>query len=191
MPLLSNLNLSDNRISKIEGLANLVKLSTFQVKRNEIGHGGLDDLVGLLECPSISALDLSDNRIADKEMVTEILAKMPNLAVLYMQNNPVCKEIPHYRKTMIISLPTLKYLDDRPVFEDERRFAVAWKRGGLEEERKERALYKKEQEDVHWRRHNEFKAMMERYKQEHEAKLLQESSSDQHSETESIDSKKI
>jgi dynein assembly factor 1 len=86
-----------------------------------------------LECPSISALDISDNKIEDKAIIEEILMKMPNLSVLYMQNNPVCKEINHYRKTLIISIPTLKYLDDRPVFDDERRFAEAWKRGGLEE----------------------------------------------------------
>jgi len=30
----------------------------------------------------------------------------------------------------------LKFLDDKPVFEDERRYAEAWARGGLEEERK-------------------------------------------------------
>lgn len=67
---------------------------------------------------------------------------------------------------MITTLTQLKYLDDRPVFEDERRFAEAWKRGGLEEERKERGKYKEEQEREHWRRHEEFRAMMQRYKDE-------------------------
>lgn len=118
----------------------------------------------MLECPSISALDISDNKISCTEILPEVLAKMPNLAVLYMQNNPFCKEISNYRKTVITSLPNLKYLDDRPVFDDERRFAEAWKRGGLDEERKERAKYKQEQEEEHWRRHEEFKSMMQRYK---------------------------
>lgn len=45
---------------------------------------------------------------------------------------------------MIHKLPTLKYLDDRPVFEDERRYVAAFFRGGIEEERNERKLYKKE-----------------------------------------------
>jgi len=39
---------------------------------------------------------------------------------------------------MIAKLPDLKYLDDRPVFVDDRRNAEAFARGGLEEERQER-----------------------------------------------------
>ena len=48
---------------------------------------------------------------------------MSSLAVLYMQNNPICKKINHYRKKLIYSLPNLKYLDDKPVFDDEWRYA--------------------------------------------------------------------
>ena len=47
---------------------------------------------------------------------------MENLAVLYLHGNDVCKKIQHYRKTIIHRLHKLKYLDDRPVFEDERRY---------------------------------------------------------------------
>jgi dynein assembly factor 1 len=67
---------------------------------------------------------------------------MPNLAVLYLHNNEVCKKIQHYRKTIITALPNLKYLDDRPVFEDERRYCEAFASGGLEAEREERKKYK-------------------------------------------------
>lgn len=64
--------------------------------------------------------------------------KMPNMAVVYLQNNEFTKKISHYRKTIITKIPNIKYIDDKPVFEDEKRFAEAWARGGLEEERKER-----------------------------------------------------
>jgi dynein assembly factor 1 len=67
--------------------------------------------------------------------------KMPDLAVLYMQNNQFNKKIAHYRKSIISRMPNLKYIDDKPIFEDEKRYADAWARGGLEEERKERKLY--------------------------------------------------
>ena len=45
---------------------------------------------------------------------------------------------------MIFKLKNLKYLDDHPVFPDERRFVEAFFRGGIEEERLERKKYKLE-----------------------------------------------
>ena len=108
--------------------------------RNRVGRNGIDDLRGLLECPSITTLDLQNNKIDDPEILEEILVNMPNLKVLYLQNNGVVNKIKQYRKTIIARLPTLKYLDDRPVFDDDRRNAEAFARGGLEEERKERAI---------------------------------------------------
>lgn len=80
-------------------------------------------------------MDISDNKIADERIVDEVLVKMPELKVLYLQNNEVTKNIKNYRKTMIVKLPNLKYLDDRPVFSEERRFAEAFHQGGLELER--------------------------------------------------------
>ena len=62
--------------------------------------------------------------------------KLPNIAVVYLQNNKFNKKIAHYRKHLISKIPTLKYIDDKPIFEDEKRYADAWARGGLEEERK-------------------------------------------------------
>ena len=84
------------------------------------------------------------------------------MAVVYMQNNEFTKKISHYRKSVISKIPTIKYIDDKPVFEDEHRFAMAWARGGLDEERKERAKYKQEKEDEQKRQHEEFRAMLER-----------------------------
>ena len=87
MTELVNLNLTDNMIEKVSGLGRLTKLSNLQLKRNRIGTDGLNDVNGLLECPSISALDISDNRISAEEFLPEVLAKMENIAVIYMQNN--------------------------------------------------------------------------------------------------------
>ena len=64
-----------------------------QLKRNRIGLNGIADLKGLLDVLNISVLDVQDNKIDDESFVEEILMKMPNLSVLYMQNNPVCKKI--------------------------------------------------------------------------------------------------
>ena len=45
---------------------------------------------------------------------------MPDLRVVYLMGNPVVKSIRYYRKTLIVKIPKLNYLDDRPVFEVER-----------------------------------------------------------------------
>ncbi len=54
----------------------------------------------------------------------------------------MCKKIKNYRKTLIFKIKNLRYLDDRPVFPEERRFVEAFFRGGIEEEREERKKYK-------------------------------------------------
>lgn len=94
---------------------------------------------------------------------------MPALAVLYFQGNPALKFTKNYRKSYINNIKTLKFLDDRPVFPEERRiliifyvlgFAEAFMLGGAELEKQERENYKKEQEDEHMRNHLAFRKMM-------------------------------
>ena len=144
---LYQVNLSDNIIPKIEGLSKLTRLESIQLRRNKIGKNGMEDVVGLLECPSLSVVDLSDNCIEDEAVLDEVLEKMPKLAVLYLQGNGVTRKIKNYRKTMISRIPSLKYLDDRPVFPEDRRYTEAFVRGGVDEERRERDAVKKEKDD--------------------------------------------
>lgn len=65
------------------------------------------------------------NKIADPAIL-DILAQLPSLKVLYLKGNPVVSKIKPYRKTLISKLKNLTYLDDRPVFADERALAEAW-----------------------------------------------------------------
>jgi dynein assembly factor 1 len=131
---------------------------------------GIDDaytnLLGLLECPSIRVLDISDNHIDDERILEEVIYKMPNLSVLYMQGNPFTKKLRSYRKTVTVALPDLKYLDDKPVFEDDRRYAEAFVRGGFDEEREERKRFKAEKDEKHWKNHEAFKAMIGKAREE-------------------------
>ena len=171
---LANLNLSDNMISKVENLAGCTNLDMCYLARNRIGRNGLDDLRGLLECPSITTLDLQNNKIDDPEVLDEIFVNMPNLKVLYLQNNGCIGKIRNYRKTVIAKLPNLKYLDDRPVFDDDRRNAEAFARGGMEEERAERARIGEEKKARDDYNRLTFKEMIARARAEKAAKDLAE-----------------
>lgn len=145
VPLLDSLNLADNQLRRISGLSKLGNLKTLQLARNRLSTP--DDLRGLLECPSIEILDLSDNRISDPEAVLAVLCKMPKLGVLNLEGNPVIQNVINYRRTLITQIPTLKHLDNRPVFADERRVAEAWARGGKEAEQAERRAIVQEQRE--------------------------------------------
>ncbi|CAE1286921.1 DNAAF1 [Acanthosepion pharaonis] len=137
--LLCCLNVSNNMIEKIENLSGLTDLSTLQISHNKLTK--LDDILHLIECTNISVLDLSHNHLEDPEIVEEVFAKMPSLGVLYLMGNPVIKKIKNYRKYLIISIKTLKYLDDRPVFPKDRALAEAWEIGGVEAETAERKAW--------------------------------------------------
>lgn len=56
----------------------------------------------------------------------DVFAQMPDLRVVYLMGNPCVKHIRHYRKMIVGRCKSLKYLDDRPVFDDERRRVDAW-----------------------------------------------------------------
>ena len=162
---LANLNLSDNLIKKIENLKGLDSLSNFLIKRNRIGIKGLEDLYGLLELgKEFAVLDISDNLIDDPKIVDEILTKFIDLRVIYLKGNDVVRKIPNYRKTLISKIDTLKYIDDKPIFEDEKRFALAFAKGGYEEERKERAKYREEIRLKEEKRIRDFCKMMNKFK---------------------------
>ncbi len=93
---------------------------------------------GLLDCPSIHTLDVQNNFLDDRNIVDEIFCKMPNLAVLYCNNNEFVKKIPYYRKYMIAKIKTLEHLDERTVFEEDRRLAESFIDGDKDKEKEEK-----------------------------------------------------
>ncbi|KAI8826540.1 uncharacterized protein EV422DRAFT_562599 [Fimicolochytrium jonesii] len=134
---LDTLALDNNLLKRIngEGLKGLNSLKTLQVAKNLLRTR--EDLEGLMQAPGITILDLSGNKLEDPAIV-DVLAGLPNLAVLNLMSNPVIAKIPNYRRVLISRIPTLTYLDDRPVFDKERLAVEAWARGGVEAEREER-----------------------------------------------------
>ena len=140
---LVTLNVSSNYITHLSNLAGLPKLETFQCAKNKLKSP--ESIIHLKNCPSITVLDLSHNELEDPECL-DIIKSMPNLACVYLQGNPVVGKTRYYRKGMVAAIPTLKYLDDRPVFEMERKCAEAFAVDGLEGERNARVQHKEEQE---------------------------------------------
>ncbi|CAE7582961.1 Dnaaf1 [Symbiodinium natans] len=164
-PLLWNLNLSSNFIERIEGLSHLRSLNTLTIQKNKIGFAGVEDVVHLVDT-TISTLDLQDNKIWDPDVLPEVFARMADLRVLYLKGNPCAKKIPNYRKGITAVCENLKYLDDRPVFPEDRRAADAFNRGGLEEERAERRRIKEEENAKHERNMKAFQEMIEAVRRE-------------------------
>ncbi|KAL1495266.1 hypothetical protein AB1Y20_017126 [Prymnesium parvum] len=163
-PLLATLQLSNNMLPRIENLSCLRGLSTLQIANNNLTCA--DDLRHLLECPSITVLDVQNNRIDEPEVI-EIFESMPQLAVLQCQGNPFIPKVTSYRKTMVSRCKTLSYLDDRPIFNEERMATEAWVVGGLPAEREERRRQREEKDMAH-RRNLQY--MMEITRKGREAK---------------------
>eukprot|EP00743_Colponemidia_sp_Colp-15_P001894 GILK01002064.1.p1 GENE.GILK01002064.1~~GILK01002064.1.p1 ORF type:complete len:304 (+),score=54.21 GILK01002064.1:73-984(+) len=153
------LQLSHNRIRVAENLAGLTSLETLNLSHNCFQK--VADVQGLTECPSITTLDLSDNHIEEHQGLLEILQQLPNLACLYLKGNPFVRNMTNYRKLLICHLPNLKYLDERPVFELERRTAEAWGRGGREMEIEERKRFQEEKEFADKRNMEEFRKLQD------------------------------
>lgn len=151
---LSNLriiNLSHNYIGSISNIATFCPLlESLQISHNKIER--LEDCTELLEFKCLSSLDISYNKISrpegsDDSYVYSFFSKMPAIAVLYLQGQSLSNGIKHYRKNMIWNIKTLTYLDERPVFAEERRTVEAWGEGGNAAESATRDAIRKEKHD--------------------------------------------
>jgi len=145
-PKLSTLQLNNNFITEISGLSALPALATLNLANNHLTTA--DDLAGLLECPALRVIDLQNNRLDDPR-VLDVLEALPQLSVLQLGGNPVVPTIPQYRRTTVSRCRALAYLDDRPIFEEERLATDAWVVGGLPAEREERRRQRAEKDAKH------------------------------------------
>ena len=151
LPSLETLNVSNNRLSHLPTMAGCPKLATFLGAHNDLSAA--ECIKALWLCTALTTVDLQDNGIADAQVlfkaciaagllancdgtgsrrigvaaqVVEHLRELPDLRCLYLKGNPVVSSLTGYRMTLIAHLSRLTYLDDRPIFDKERRCAEAW-----------------------------------------------------------------
>ena len=136
---LTTLDVSDNQIVTLEGLRDHPSLATLVAVNNKLREVSAVDALG--SCARLVTVDLSRNKLEDRAVVDFFLspAMSDRIRLLKLQGNPVVSEVPSYRKTLVSGMTRLNYLDDSPVFPKDKRLAAAWLRGGVEEEKAERA----------------------------------------------------
>jgi dynein assembly factor 1 len=158
---LDSVNLSDNNLAFLSGLdAQADSLTMLQLKNNRLAT--IDALEHLLTLKQLTSLDLTGNRVEDGEGLLDLLSQMPNLKSLHLTGNPCVRTIKNYRKTVVSRIPALMYLDEKPVFADERRLVNAWAAGGLEAEREEKKKMREEEQAAIQRRLEEFRELQRR-----------------------------
>lgn len=143
------LNLSHNFITKLENLADAVPLlETLQISHNQLAS--LADCAELHRMEFLSSVDLSFNKIerdaaAEAETaLVDFFRPMTQVTVLYLHGNAITHGVRNYRKNMVAAMKQLTYLDERPVFPDERATTDAWAVGGAEAEQAARDAIRKE-----------------------------------------------
>ena len=167
---LSILNLSNNKIKTIKNMSNLQKLENFYISKNDLST--IQDLENLSELISLSLLDIQNNNFTDNsDELLSFLNKMENLKVLYLKGNEVCRSIPNYRRTIIIKLIHLTYLDDKPIKQEDRVGAIAYLKGGYEAEKEARLKFREENDKVIQTRKRE-KEMLEKSFEERKKSAL-------------------
>jgi len=148
MPGLRALYLQDNCISQIQNLTCLQELMVLNLSNNKIDDvpphclphsleqvnlsrnllAKIDHLEGIFECPKLSSVDVSYNCIEESDQLVESWEHLP-LDCLFLHHNPGLNKLKNYRRKIISSMPTLRFLDERPVDALERCGAEAWSRG--------------------------------------------------------------
>ena len=176
LPHLATLNLTQNFIATLPSTplsSSFPLLHTLSLKSNRLAT--VDALAALAHHPTLSVLDLSNNRFDDPlpsptpspsssphtpsspsifDSLLSLLSTLPSLRVLYLSPAPFLQSTPNYRKHALSRLAGLTYLDERPVFDDERRLVDGWTRAGVQGEREEKAKMReeeKEKADRQWR----------------------------------------
>ncbi|KAG5470471.1 hypothetical protein LSCM1_01715 [Leishmania martiniquensis] len=152
---LTSVDLSFNRIENAcepSGSATeALSITSTTATARDSGRSAAGDDVPITEASGMSTVVPSGAQGAaaalpkpDTLAIVHFFQHLPRVSVIYLQGNGLSHRLRHYRRNMILHLPSLTYLDERPVFPEERRVAEAWGRGGDSAEAAERAAIREE-----------------------------------------------
>ncbi|KAL7530006.1 hypothetical protein ACHAWF_003200 [Thalassiosira exigua] len=121
---LQHLDVSNNKIAKINDLSSLRSLESLILKGNLLSKP--DSIRNVIYINSLRELDISKNRInCSLESVLEVLSQCASLRILRLKGNPVAKT-KHYRRLVVGRCEKLTHLDDDRICTEERRRCNAW-----------------------------------------------------------------
>jgi hypothetical protein len=93
------LNLSHNRIVKIENLKDIVSLKNIDLSHNRLPNK--ESLEGLTERLTLTSIDISNNLIEYSEDLLSFLFSMQHILAFYLKGNPCVRSITQYRRNVI------------------------------------------------------------------------------------------
>lgn len=132
LPSLRLLDVSHNYLSELTGIATVSSIETLLASHNTIHSFGYE----IQKLTKLTSLDVSYNKLSDLEQVNQELSTVAqSLCTLIFVGNTMVHSASNYRKSIIHLYPSLRFLDEYPVFPDERAKAEAFAQGGVQAEK--------------------------------------------------------
>ena len=142
LPSLRLLDISNNSIGSFAGISNAPGLETLLAASNRVTN-----LQGLEPLGHLVTVDVSQNCISQADHALPLLFQKKTVRTCMLQGNQFVRTTPSYRKVVIAQMPSLRFLDQYPVFPEERSCAEAHAIGGVEMEKAKRMENERREEE--------------------------------------------
>lgn len=151
LPSLRLVDISSNFIESLEGLSSIPNLETLLASRNRVRN-----LRGVEGNRKLMTIDVSKNAIEREEDIVPWILEMEGLRSCMLQGNRFVTSMQSYRKKIIAWVPSLRFMDQCPVFPEERSCAEAYAQGGTRAEKAQRDENRRQEEQERQRQFEFF-----------------------------------